>query len=305
VQSINDVEHRFKNNNFIYLKDFIPSNSINELLAVFKKHHQSKFTLYTQFGYDYWNLENVIVLEYNTFLYNTLKSLTEIKIDSTYNFTKKRKNFSVFVGASCFERINFLTFLGYTNNLKNSYYTLKDKTTTCYYSDSKKYELLFGENFEKYQQTFKTKVYSYRSFSKYNHKKNYDIIKKLLSNSYYYIALENQPFTGYDNISEKSLFGYLSNLPTFNVIPPLSRQYLKGLGFKSLPLFDIEKNYNKCTIDETLIEYARDISFLNNLTHEQWIEYYHDNSTIIQHNFQNLISAEKIIKNNMLVALNK
>jgi len=289
--------------NYILSVDFIPATAIKNLKNLFEKYQQTEFNLYTQSGLDFWNLPNVNVFEYNIFGNTVLTELNQIKKFFNFNFLKKNKTFTVFCGSSCFERINFIEFLGYTKNLNNANYTVLDKQTTIYQSDSRKYEFLFGEKFENYQKNFKQKSYNYKSFSKYNHAKNFNLTSRLITQSYFYIGLENQPFTGKDNLSEKSLYGYATGIPTFNVTSYEVQCMLLKLGFKSTPLMEIEKNYNKQTCDEVLIEYAKDIAFLCNFTSEQWENYYIDNSETLYYNFYNLDNAEKIIHNNMNVVM--
>ena len=289
---------------YILSVDFIPYDAINQLKQLFIKYNQTKFIFFTEFGYDYWNLENVKVLQYNIFLYKTLQELGSIK-EFCFDFkAKKLKKFSVFLGSNCYERFNILSLIGFMGNLKDSHYTLINKNLTPYMSDSKQYEFLLGENFENYQTNFKTKSYNYTNRNiKFQHKTNFPAIKNLILESYFYIGLENMPITGKDNISEKSLYGYITGIPTFNIIGPEARSMLLELGFKSTPLFEIKKNYNKKTYDETLIEYTKDISFFCNFTPEHWKEYYASNHDTIYHNYINIDNAFRIIKNNIYKVL--
>ncbi len=290
--------------NYILSVDYIPAVATENLKIFFKKYHQTEFNLYTELGFDFCNLANVNVFEYNIFLNKELTNLNQVKKFSSFNL-KKNKNFTVFCGSSCFERINFITFLGYTKNLNNANYTVVDKQTTVYQSDSKKYEFLLGSKFENYQENFKQKSYDYKSFSKYEHAKNFNLISELITQSYFYVGLDNQPFSGNDNLSEKSLYGYATGTPTFVVTSPEARTMLKKLEFKSTALMEIEKNYNKQTCDEVLIEYAKDISFLCSFTTEHWESYYIDNLEILYYNFYNLDNAKKIILNNINTVLDK
>ena len=289
---------------YILSNDFIPNKAIDKLKEIFNKYNQTEFVFFTEFGYDYWNLENVKVFQYNIFLYQALLELNSIKEFCFDYKSKKSKNFSVLIGSSCKERFDILSAVGSIGNLKNSYYTLLDKNLTPYMSDSKKYEFLFGENFENYQINFKTKSYNYTSNTqKFKHKDNFYNIQPLIIESYFYIGLENMSITGKDNISEKTLYGYITGTPTFNVIGPEARSMLLELGFKSTPLFEIEKNYNKKTYDETLIEYMKDISFLCSFDSGQWKEYYIGNHDVIYHNYNNLDNAFEIVKSNIHTVL--
>lgn len=300
-----EIVDNFSNNkSYILSDDFITQKSIEQLKKFFLEYHQIEFYLFTEFGYDYWNLENVNVLQYNNSLYNSLKELITIK-EFCFNYKiKKTKDFSVFIGSTCRERLDFFTAIGIIGKLKNANYSLFDQNITLYKSDSSKYEFLFGENFENYQANLKPRLYkSTDKFWKYNHKENFPNIKNLILESFFYIGLENQPVTGKDNISEKSLYGYITGTPTFNVIGPHSRTMLKDLGFKSMPLFEIEKNYNKNTLDETLFEYMKDILFLCNLTPEQWDQFYNINYETLYHNYNNVDVAFNIINKNIHTVL--